>query len=297
MNISKLRVSSWLLPAILALTISAYAAAQQGPGAESQPSTNQTTVAPVLVVDSSTAPGTTVSVPAVPAPPPASSSFNFKGFYVGAHGGYGTGNREVVIRPLPSAATFVNLQPQTLHPSEGGAIGGGQFGYNWTFNDQLLVGVEADISFSGMDGTETVTPIIQNGGIPFPGGFVTAHTDIPWYATMRPRLGGIWGRFMFYGTAGLAFGSVRHSANTNFLPVGTEQYPATIDETKAGWAAGAGTEIALNHRWGLGFEYLHIDLGNPTVIANPVPPLPPFGIAYSWQTTINSFNGKLNFRW
>src|SRR6478672_6132693 len=65
------------------------------------------------------------------APPPPSSGFNWTGFYVGLNIGHGANDTKASVNPLPSAAVFVNLLPQTFSFNPGGAVGGGQIGYNW----------------------------------------------------------------------------------------------------------------------------------------------------------------------
>lgn len=250
----------------------------------------------VLVALTEAAPTAAAKAPA-PKPHSSPSSFSWTGVYVGAHFGYGKGNADTSVTPLPSAAIFINLLPQTLHPDPSGAFGGGQFGANLQ-RGRLVIGAEFDISGSGMDGTTTVTPIIQNNNTPFPGaGFLTAHQDTTWLATLQPRVGiALVPRFLVYGTGGLALAHVNSSATTDFRPVGTETYPASFSKTKKGWIAGVGAEIALTHRWSVKGEYLHYDLGSESITANPVPPLPPFQIAYSWATTANLARFGINFK-
>jgi len=70
---------------------------------------------------------------------------------VGAHVGHGAGTADTNFSPLPTAATFVNLAPQTLHPDPGGFVGGGQVGYNWQIR-HFVIGAEWDISGTNMHG-------------------------------------------------------------------------------------------------------------------------------------------------
>jgi outer membrane immunogenic protein len=212
--------------------------------------------------------------------------------------GYGWGNGDTKVHPLPSAATFVNLLPQTLHPDPSGMIGGGQVGFNWQ-HGVWVAGGEMDVSGSGIGGTKIVTPITQNNGTPFPGAGnnITAHQDTSWLVTMRPRVGvTLVPRLLIYGTGGLAFGHVTYRANTDFRPVGTEQYPASFDHTRAGWVAGGGAEVGATDHWSVKAEFLHYDLGGVSFVASPVPPLPPFGISYEWETTANIVRGGVNYR-
>ena len=273
----------WLMVGALVLMLGITALAQ----------TSDTSPAP---------PSASANLPAaaVPAPPPSAStsSYDWTGFYVGVHVGYGWGNGDTKVAPRPSAATFVNLLPQTLNPDPTGIVGGGQVGYNRQW--QLLVlGAEADLSGTGMDGSQVRSPITQNNNTPFPGAGnnIRAQQNTSWFGTVRGRVGGTpVPRLLIYGTGGLAFGHVEGSANTDFRPVGTEQYPATFSSTKVGWVAGGGAEIGIARHWSAKFEFLRYNLGKETVHAVPVPPLPPFGIDYTWLSEANVFNGGVNYR-
>src|SRR5215472_18464131 len=90
------------------------------------------------------------------APPSRGSSHSdWTGVYVGISIGGSTGNGDTSVTPLPSAAQFINLQPQTLHPDPSGFVGGGQLGFNWQ-RRALVFGAEFDLSGSSIDGTTTV---------------------------------------------------------------------------------------------------------------------------------------------
>jgi outer membrane immunogenic protein len=237
-----------------------------------------------------------VSTNTAPAPPPPGSSFSWTGLYVGANFGSGSGNADTFVNPLPSAATFVNLAPTTLHPNPSGVVGGGTVGFNWQ-RGWLLVGAEADLGGSGITGTQRVAPIIQNNGTPFPGaGFLTAHQELAWFGTVRARVGIAVSQIVVYGTGGTIFGNVKSSADTDFRPVGTEHYPASLENTKNGSIAGGGVELALTRHWSVKGEYLHYDMGSEAIVANPAIPLPPFQISYTWQVRGNIGRGGVNFR-
>jgi outer membrane immunogenic protein len=193
------------------------------------------------------------------------------------------------------------MTPTTLRPNPSGFLGGAQGGYNWQ-TGHFVIGGEADISWSRMSGTATVTPIIKNNGTPFPGaGFLTAHQDTKWFGTIRPRAGIAFDRVLLYGTGGLAYGRVNYSANSDFRPgVPTSilffQYPASLSKTKTGWTVGGGVEVGINQHWSWKAEYLYYDLGNQSITANPIPANPPFQVSYRWETKAHTFNAGINFR-
>jgi outer membrane immunogenic protein len=106
--------------------------------------------------------------------PAAAPLFDWTGFYIGAHGGYGWGS-------------FGGLDPD-------GGFGGGQIGVNWQFAPNWVWGVEADIS--GADMKDSVAG-------------VSVKTDV--FGTVRGRLGYTVDRTMFYGTGGFAWADTKAS--------------------------------------------------------------------------------------
>lgn len=227
-------------------------------------------------------------------PPPG--DYDWGGAYIGGQIGYGWGQGDTRFEPLPSAATFINLAPTTLQPDPKGWTGGIQGGSNWQFN-HFVIGGETSFSWSNIKGTSTQTPITQNNGTPFPGaGFITTTHDTEWFGTLRVRAGGAIDRVFIYGTGGFAYARINFSANTDFRPVGTTQYPAAFSQTKTGWTGGFGVEVGINPHWSWRTEFLYYDLGDTTFTANPTPSLPPFQVQYTWTTKASTFNTGINFR-
>jgi outer membrane immunogenic protein len=222
---------------------------------------------------------------------------NWTGFYLGLHAGYGWGEGDTNIVPLPSAATFVNLAPTTLDPDVDGFKGGAQMGFNHQIG-AFVWGLETDLALSTIDGSRSLSPIIQNNGTPFPGGGdITVGQEVDWIGTLRGRLGFTPAcRWLLYATGGLAYADINYFGNTEFRPVGTVNYPASSDEVELGWTIGGGAEVALSQHWSVKFEYLYYDLGDKSITANPVGPLPPFQVRYDWETRIHTVQAGLNFK-
>lgn len=211
---------------------------------------------------------------------------DWDGAYFGGNIGYGWGKSDTNVFPLPDPVTFINLAPTTMHPKPNGAVLGGQIGYNWQSGNQVS-GVEADLSWSDMRGSATISPIIQNNGTPFPGAGnnITVTQKVDWFGTLRGRFGLLTANnWLVYATGGLAWGNVKSSGNTDFRPVGTEQYPFSLSKGRFGWTLGAGAEWAISKSDSVKIEYLHYDLGSQSIVANPVPPLPPYQERYDWKT-------------
>ena len=138
-----------------------------------------------------------------PAPPP----FTWTGFYGGIHAGWGWSN---------SNAAVVDISPHwfrsvSLDQNGNGVIGGVQIGYNWQFAPNWVIGIEGDMSGTGIRNT-TFAPITI-GGVPVGAGFTQmAERDIRWLATVRGRLGYAADRWLFYVTGGGAWGEVDYTA-------------------------------------------------------------------------------------
>src|SRR3954467_6076227 len=64
--------------------------------------------------------------------------FDWTGFYIGGHTGYGRGSSTAVLAAPPVIAADSRFS---------GVIGGVLAGYNWRLPSGLLLGVEADLTF------------------------------------------------------------------------------------------------------------------------------------------------------
>lgn len=248
----------------------------------------------------------TVSSASTPAPAPApnkgsssssSSGYNWSGFSLGASFGYSWGRSDTAFNPLPSAATFVNLLPQSLRLPTHGVIGGLQAGWDHQHN-YWVMGLAVDFSGSGMNGNTRTTPIIQNNGTPFAAGsFLAAKESTKYLSTIRGRIGVVADkRLLFYATGGVAMGRFIFGAETNFLPGGTEDYLADISRIKVGWTVGGGIQYGIRDHWNMGWEYLYYDFPNEGFNSNPNPPLPPFRVGYNWGDRGNIVRFLVNYK-
>jgi outer membrane immunogenic protein len=148
---------------------------------------------------------------------PAAAPFNWSGAYVGANLGYNWGK-------VTNSST-----------SPSGIEGGVQGGYNWQ-NGQFVFGAETDLQLSGSEDT-----------------FAPFKFSNPWFGTLRGRGGFAYSNFLFYLTAGLAYGNVK--AENAFL---------SESRTQLGWTAGLGGEVGISQNWSAKIEYLYMDLGSRT---------------------------------
>jgi outer membrane immunogenic protein len=178
---------------------------------------------------------------------------NWAGFYLGGNFGSGTGrDRSSMSMPtVPLLETF-NLAPDGIN-------GGVQAGYNWQAANWVF-GLEADIQGSTQQDNKTCVTFCAAPGV-----FARYDATLPWFGTVRGRLGYSVGSTLFYATGGLAYGSVKTKIATNsFVGPVTQSF----SHTNAGWTAGAGIETSfrllglLGPNWTAKTEYLYIDLGS-----------------------------------
>jgi hemolysin activation/secretion protein/opacity protein-like surface antigen len=169
--------------------------------------------------------------------------------------------------------------------SAGGAIAGGQLGYNYV-SDQFLVGVESDIqggSAKGRGGFLALRPALD-----LPLGNATGATvatavenerRVDWFGTLRARAGyAFTPSLMGYATAGLAYGGV-HAQTTVSQSAGTNNFIGLVSQSSTlsrysdvrfGWTAGAGVEWMFSPVLSVKAEYLYFDLGATRYASAPL---------------------------
>jgi outer membrane immunogenic protein len=114
-----------------------------------------------------------------------------------------------------------------------------QAGYNVQFG-QFVFGGETDLQLSNANDR-----------------FAPWKFSNPWFGTLRARAGFAVNIMMFYGTVGLAYGSLKlQNTLTNM----------SVWHTSSGWAGGAGAEMALSGNWRARAEYLYVDLGGTSFV-------------------------------
>jgi outer membrane immunogenic protein len=187
--------------------------------------------------------------PVFKAPPPGAVPYSWTGLYGGLNAGYSWGRA-----PFSKTESGIPITSGTLSPDS--FIGGGQFGYNFQ-SGSIVFGVEGDIAWR--NGSDAATFVAPNG-------FTTNFRDQQdWVGTLRPRVGIANDNWLFYGTAGLAYGSVKHSLTEAQPAVAGAARSVSDSSTQVGWTAGGGIEYAPSNRWSLGLEYLYQDLGKSTL--------------------------------
>ncbi len=195
------------------------------------------------------------------APPPPM----WTGFYAGLNAGYGFGTTTNVATVGAPLLDGVALEANALDPlrqlagsglipgitalansgfanvNQNGFIGGGQVGYNYQLDEKIVVGLEADIQGSAIQGSGGYAGASQDviawRDPVFPGlapcslngctfvrsalglGRLTAAID--WMGTVRGRFGYLFTpQLLVYGAGGLAYGGVRASATHAAIDIG-----------------------------------------------------------------------------
>jgi high affinity Mn2+ porin len=167
--------------------------------------------------------------------PVRAAIYDWTGFYVGGHFGYGDASFGPGTNRIPLQGVF-------LPPSPTGLIGGFQAGYNRQFSNRLVLGVEADSSFPSPIDVPRLAPARFN-------------TSIDYVGTLRGRVGYAFGPWMPYLTGGFAWGHTHVIVNDD-----AGGLFATVKGYQTGWTAGAGVEFAVSGNWSAKAEYDYIDL-------------------------------------
>jgi len=242
--------------------------------------------------------------------------FNWSGFYIGGNLGgnwtyadYGSHFTELAAGAVeddseipapdfhdpPSADDFTLddedratlFSPSVRGNSDVSFMGGGQLGYQRQFGN-MVFGLEGDfdgvasnrneatarspsVRFNIFDDADVVNSVLTS----------KYQAEVNWQASVRGRLGYANGRFLLYGTGGVAFADVSVSARDTVTShvfdsetgIGGTEEPGGVqihrvsghdDGTLVGWTAGAGAEYALCPLVSLGIEYRHNDFGSET---------------------------------
>jgi high affinity Mn2+ porin len=162
-------------------------------------------------------------------------AFDWSGFYIGGHTGYGRGSSTAVLSDPLAASTNSVVS---------GVTGGVQGGYNIQMPSGLVLGVEADLTFPNYFSSNSIVSTLTG-----------ARSEVvekwDYVGTARGRIGYASGHWLLYATGGFAFAGERF---INTPDVGTDQ---KIINVRPGWAAGAGVEYAFAPHWSVRLEYLY----------------------------------------
>ncbi|AVA25185.1 outer membrane domain-containing protein (plasmid) [Rhizobium sp. NXC24] len=114
---------------------------------------------------------------------------------------------------------------------------GGFIGYNWQFENNVVLGLEGDLNYNW--NKDTIAPGIDVG------------TDID--GSVRARLGYAFDRALIYATGGW-------EATRGFIDTGSKD-----TKTFNGWTVGAGVDYAFTDRVFGRLEYRYTDFGDKDI--------------------------------
>jgi high affinity Mn2+ porin len=196
-----------------------------------------------------------IAMPVKAAPIPY---YDWSGFYVGAHVGYGTGSSDWTAQNTAVPGSGLNGSTD-LFSRAGGLLGGFQAGYNYMFRSHLVLGVETDVTFPNyLNGSQSFSsPTI---------GQASTSEAVEFAGTVRGRAGYALNHWLVYSTGGFAFAYDQLSRTQQVgTPSGGTAVPDTVESQmlgRIGWTAGAGVEYAFAPNLTAKLEYLFSDFGN-----------------------------------
>jgi len=229
---------------------------------------------------------------------PVAKSYDWSGWYVGAHVGVIRGSSNWSATPPATGGPGLNGSFNLpfnfdFMAGTGSYAVGLQGGYNYVFPSHVMLGFEADVSAPNSDvlvpysvrGSQTVTsPLV---------GQVTYGEAVIQYGSARARVGYAFDHFLLYGTGGLAWTydqvtrtQLAASPFAGAAPAGTLD---TVLMWRLGWAAGAGIEIPVTGNWSAKAEYLWTGFGHLGVV------FPVGAQGYSSDLSMQSIRVGLNY--
>jgi outer membrane immunogenic protein len=171
------------------------------------------------------------------------TSYDWTGFYVGGHFGYGWIDVEGAYSV--GGEDFLDDGGGDFDMDDDDILGGVQIGYNHQI-DNLVLGVEADFSFLNWNDELTNEPVGEE--------LVSFDTD--YLFSLRARAGYAFDNMMVYATAGGAW------TNTNFYvndhiddPDADERGHKRLDDV--GFVFGGGAAYAFDEHWSVRAEALY----------------------------------------
>jgi high affinity Mn2+ porin len=162
-------------------------------------------------------------------------AFDWSGFYIGAHAGFGGGSTNAALSDPTTIAT---------HSVFNGMVGGLQAGANVELRSGLVLGVEADITFPNYITSNSIVATLTSPR-------TELIEQLDYAGSLRGRIGYASGHWLGYATGGLAWAGERF---VNTPAAGAEE---KIINVRLGWAAGAGIEYAFAPHWSARLEYLY----------------------------------------
>jgi outer membrane immunogenic protein len=188
------------------------------------------------------------------APAPAAMYSGWSGFYLGLNGGGGIGLSR-------SDFSVAGTQFATVRNTITGPVGGIQAGYNWQMG-MAVIGLEADLQAANLTGGISAPCPVGPCNVALT---ATYGQKVPWFGTVRGRLGLAQNGWLAYVTGGYTHARLDTNA---FAAAGPASATFSQHDTRGGWNVGAGIEVMLTGNWTGRIEYLYLDLGKRSTTMN-----------------------------
>ncbi|WP_319518992.1 outer membrane protein [uncultured Martelella sp.] len=166
--------------------------------------------------------------------PAPAKAFTWEGVYLGAAGGMGWTEGKLSVPGASESDDFT------------GGMFGGFAGYNYQFDNNLVLGVEGEINYNWNDNS-------YNVGVP--GSDLKIGTN--WQGGIAARAGYAWDKALVYGKAGW-------SATTVYGEISDIK----TEETLNGWTIGAGLDYAFTDKLFGRVEYSYTDFGKSDILSD-----------------------------
>jgi outer membrane immunogenic protein len=232
----------------------------------------------------------------------APAAFDWMGPYIGLQAGYAWANLDGSLS-VPEGSNIITVfgdmaeDAGDIDTKGDGLAGGLTLGWNYQ-GDNLVIGIEGDVSFLDVDET-------GEGEVADLGLVVRAsdklEADV--LATLRLRVGLALDQTLLYVTGGGACtdAKIKRDVDWDFgdgCPPGDgglERCHFGDADFDWGWTIGAGIEHAVGSNWSVKAEYLYVDFGNRDFTsANVIVPDQPF--KHSFDLDMHIVRAGLNYR-
>lgn len=173
----------------------------------------------------------------------APAGFVWTGGYIGLQAGYAWGN-----------ANYDAFEYATIDYDPDGFFGGLYVGYNHQLQNNIVLGIDADLNFSGIDGKASMTWF----GDPEPDEDHVGYSKVKTTASIRGRLGYAMDRFMPYVAGGVSSAKYQFDLDHD----GTGNMDFEEERRLTGWNVGVGAEYAVTNNILVRAEYRYTDFGS-----------------------------------
>lgn len=170
-------------------------------------------------------------------------SYNWSGAYIGAQIGHAWGD-----------APYTDEFDNRIDYDPTGVFGGLYAGYNYQLQNNLVLGIDGDINFSGIDRRTTLT----FGGDTDPDPQHVASSKITMTGALRGRLGYAMDRFLPYVAGGVSVAKFKFDLDHD----GSGDWDFQEKHTYTGWNVGLGLDYAATDNIIVRAEYRYTDFGS-----------------------------------